>query len=107
MIVCILYGPPAWIMTFCGLLGVGMGAMFGIALTFQVIRARTTDNAARLSSMAQCVGYLIASVGPLVLGLVNHTADARLASTAWLLVLAALTMTAGLFAGRPRFVDPA
>jgi cyanate permease len=56
--------------------------------------------------MAQCVGYLIASVGPLVLGLVNHTANARLASTIWLLVLAAFTLTAGMFAGRPRFVDP-
>jgi CP family cyanate transporter-like MFS transporter len=80
--------------------------MFGIALTFQVIRARSTDNAARLSSMAQCAGYLIASVGPLVLGLVNHSADARLASTIWLLVLAAATMIAGMLAGRPRFVDP-
>jgi CP family cyanate transporter-like MFS transporter len=107
MIVCILYGPPPAILTFCGLLGLGMGAMFGIALTFQVIRARTTDNAARLSSMAQCVGYLIASVGPLVLGLVNHAANARLASTIWLLVLAAITMMAGLLAGRPLFVDEA
>jgi CP family cyanate transporter-like MFS transporter len=106
MVVCILYGPPATILTFCGLLGVGTGAMFGVALTFQVIRARTTDNAARLSSMAQCVGYLIASVGPLVLGLVNHSADARLASTVWLLVLSGATMIAGMFAGRPRFVDP-
>jgi CP family cyanate transporter-like MFS transporter len=105
MLVCILYGPPAAILTFCGLLGIGTGAMFGIALTFQVIRARTTDNAARLSSMAQCAGYLIASVGPLVLGLVNHSADARLASTMWLLVLSAATMIAGMFAGRPRFVD--
>jgi CP family cyanate transporter-like MFS transporter len=106
VIVCIFYGPPATILTFCGLLGVGTGAMFGIALTFQVIRARSTDNAARLSSMAQCAGYLIASVGPLVLGLVNHSADARLASTIWLLVLAAATMIAGMLAGRPRFVDP-
>lgn len=106
MVVGILYGPPAEILTCCGLLGAGMGAMFGIALTFQVIRARTTDNAARLSSMAQCVGYLIASVGPLVLGLVNHSADARLASTIWLIVLAGATLIAGLFAGRQRYVDP-
>ncbi len=44
--------------------------MFSVALTFQVLRAHTTDNAARLASMAQCVGYLIASLGPLVLGFV-------------------------------------
>ncbi len=107
MIVGILYGPPATILTFCGLLGVGMGAMFGMALTFQVIRARTTDNAARLSSMAQCVGYLIATVGPLVLGLVNRSPDARLESTLWLLTIATATLVAGLFAGRQLFVDEA
>jgi CP family cyanate transporter-like MFS transporter len=105
-IVAILYGPQAWIYAFCGLLGVAMGATFAVALTFQVIRARSTDNAARLTSMAQCVGYLIASVGPLVLGLVNRTADARLESALWLVILAVITMTAGAVAGRPRFVDP-
>jgi CP family cyanate transporter-like MFS transporter len=107
LIVAILYGPHQLIVVFCGLLGLSMGAMFAIALTFQVIRARTIDNAARLASMAQCVGYLIASVGPLVLGLVNRTADARLASAAWLLALCVTTMVAGAIAGRQRFVDPA
>jgi MFS transporter, CP family, cyanate transporter len=104
-IVAILYGPPAAIVVFCALLGVAMGAMFSVALTFQVLRARSTDNVARLSSMAQCVGYIIASLGPLVLGLVNRTADARLASALWLCAIAVVTMTAGAFAGRPRFVD--
>ena len=105
LIVAVLYGPATLIFWFCGLLGFAMGAMFGIALTFQVIRARTTDNAARLASMAQCVGYLIASLGPMVLGLVNRTADARLASTLWLLTLVLITMVSGALAGPPRFVD--
>jgi CP family cyanate transporter-like MFS transporter len=105
MIVAVLYGPVATIFAFCALLGFALGAVFAVALTFQVIRARTAENAARLSSMAQCVGYLIASLGPLVLGLVNRMPDARLASTAWLIVLVAVTMIAGSVAGRPRFVD--
>lgn len=46
MPVAILYGPHATIFALCGLLGFAMGAMFGMALTFQVIRARSTDNAA-------------------------------------------------------------
>jgi len=105
MIVAVLYGPVATVFAFCALLGFALGAVFAVALTFQVIRARTAENAARLSSMAQCVGYLIASLGPLVLGLVNRMPDARLASTAWLIVLVAVTMIAGSVAGRPRFVD--
>ena len=107
LILAILYGPLSLTFAFCGLLGFSMGAMFGIALTFAVIRARTTDSAARLSSMALCVGYLIASLGPLVLGLVNNLANARLASAIWLCSLVAFTMVAGAFAGQQRFVDDA
>jgi cyanate permease len=76
-----------------------------VALTFPVIRARTADGAARLSSMALCVGYIIASIAPLVLGVLNRGADARLPSMIWLLFLVLLTMIAGSFAGRRRFID--
>lgn len=105
LVVAVLYAPVSASFALCAILGLGSGAMFGVALTFQVIRARTADSAARLSSMALCVGYVIASLGPLVLGLVNHSAHARFASGLWLLVIAAVTMVAGLFAGQPRFVD--
>jgi CP family cyanate transporter-like MFS transporter len=104
-IVAILYGPLSTIVVFCAVLGFALGAVFAVALTFQVIRAHSTEGAARLSSMAQCVGYIIASLGPLVLGLVNRTPDSRLASAAWLIALAIATMIAGSLAGRPRFVD--
>jgi CP family cyanate transporter-like MFS transporter len=105
LIVGIFYGPPATIFAFCAMLGFAMGAMFAVALTFAVIRARTADGAARLSSMALCVGYLIASLGPLVLGLVNHGPNARLASAAWLLLLIIFTIVSSALAGRQRFVD--
>jgi MFS transporter, CP family, cyanate transporter len=107
VVVAILYAPLGWTLALCALLGILMGGVFAVALTFQVIRARSTDNAAHLSSMAQCVGYLIASLGPLVLGLVNRTTDARLASAIWIVVLALATMIAGSIAGRQRFVDDA
>jgi MFS transporter, CP family, cyanate transporter len=94
------------ILAFCILLGAMMGAMFAVGLTFQVLRARSTDNVARLSSMALCVGYIIAAAGPFMLGLGNRWPDARFASTVWLCAMAVLTMIAGAYAGRPRFVDP-
>ncbi len=104
-VVAILYAPLSLTFALCALLGIMMGSVFSIALTFQVLRARTIDNAARLSSMAQCVGYIIASLGPLVLGLVNRTPDSRLASATWIVVLALASMIAGSIAGRQRFVD--
>jgi CP family cyanate transporter-like MFS transporter len=105
LIVAILYGPLATIFVFSGLLGAAMGGVFSVALTFQVIRARNTDNAARLSSMAQFIGYCIAAVGPLVLGFVSKWPDSRLASTVWLCLLVIITMGAGSIAGQPRVVD--
>jgi CP family cyanate transporter-like MFS transporter len=104
-IVTILYGPLPFVHAACGLLGISIGAMFAVALTFPVIRARTADSAARLASMALCVGYIIASIAPLVLGLLNRGGDARLPSTIWLLFLVLLTVIAGSFAGRRRFID--
>jgi CP family cyanate transporter-like MFS transporter len=100
-----LYGPLAGIFAFSALLGIAIGCVFAIALTFQVIRARTAENAARLASMAQAGGYIIAAIGPLVLGLVSRWDDPRFASLVWLLILVACTMVSGFLAGRPRFVD--
>ncbi|HEY5350105.1 MAG TPA: MFS transporter [Candidatus Lustribacter sp.] len=107
VVAAILYAPLGLTFALCALLGIMMGGVFAVALTFQVIRALSTDNAAHLSSMAQCVGYLIASLGPLVLGLVNRTPDARLWSAIWIGALALATMIAGSIAGRQRFVDDA
>lgn len=107
LVVAVLYAPLVAIFPLCAILGVVLGAMFAVALTFPVIRARTVDNSARLSSMALCFGYMIASGGPLVLGLVNHSAHARLESAIWMAILTAMTATAGAISGRPRFVDAA
>jgi CP family cyanate transporter-like MFS transporter len=103
----ILYGPPAAIFACSAVLGLAIGGVFAAALTFQVIRARTASSAARLSSMAQCAGYIIASAGPLVLGLVSRWPNARFASMLWLVALALFTAVAAILAGRPRFVDDA
>jgi CP family cyanate transporter-like MFS transporter len=105
LIAAVLYAPVSLSAVFCALFGFTIGAMFATALTFQVLRARTADSAARLSSMALFVGYTIASFGPLVMGLLNKLADARLKSTIWILVLSAVTCVAAAIAGRPRYVD--
>jgi CP family cyanate transporter-like MFS transporter len=50
------------------LLGLGQGSALSLAMLFIVRRAPDTMHAAQLSSMAQCCGYLLASVGPTALG---------------------------------------
>ncbi|MGY1772777.1 MFS transporter [Blastococcus sp. SYSU D00813] len=48
--------------------GVAQGSGFALALTLIVLRSPTPLVAARLGGVAQCLGYLLAASGPLVLG---------------------------------------
>lgn len=90
---------PLWAI----LLGLGQGGQLGLALTLMSLRATSHAHAAAISGMAQSVGYVLASVGPLLLG-ITHTA-----SGSWnmpiilLLVLMAPLAFVGYRAGlRPR-----
>ncbi|TGG79710.1 MFS transporter [Streptomyces albus] len=86
------------------LLGLGQGVAISVSLALIVLRAPDARHAAQLSSMAQCVGYLLAALGPLVLGAVH---DATHDWTTALTVLAALLVPQTLFgvlAGRDRYV---
>ena len=57
-------GTLFWVAAF----GLAQGGGFALALTLIVLRSPTPLVAARLGGVAQCLGYLLAAVGPLVLG---------------------------------------
>jgi cyanate permease len=57
-------GTTVWVAAF----GLAQGSGFALALTLIVLRSPTPLTAARLGGVAQCLGYLLAAVGPLVLG---------------------------------------
>jgi MFS transporter, CP family, cyanate transporter len=50
------------------LFGVAQGGGFALALTLIVLRSPTPLASARLGGVAQCLGYLVAAAGPLLLG---------------------------------------
>jgi len=57
-------GTLVWVAAF----GLAQGGGFALALTLIVLRSPTPLVAARLGGVAQCLGYLLAALGPLVLG---------------------------------------
>jgi CP family cyanate transporter-like MFS transporter len=80
-------------------LGIGQGIAITLALSYIVARARD-HHVAHLSTMAQSVGYLIASTGPFVIGALHGITSSW---TPPLLVLIATLVPlglAGLVAGR-------
>lgn len=96
----LLFAPLSWAWVLAVLQGIGQGAMFSIALTVIVLRASDTRVAAELSSMAQTIGYIIAAIGPLLVGvLLDRTGG--FAVSGWLFAgLAAGGALAGWGAGR-------
>jgi CP family cyanate transporter-like MFS transporter len=60
--------PATATLLWVGLFGVAQGGGFALALTLIVLRSPTPLASARLGGVAQCLGYLVAAAGPLLLG---------------------------------------
>ena len=88
---------PFWVLV----LGVSQGSCLGLAIFFMMARAPDAGVAASLSGFAQSVGYLVASAGPLVVGLLHTATGSWDIPVALLLVLSAAELTVGVLAGRP------
>jgi CP family cyanate transporter-like MFS transporter len=56
-------------------IGFVLGGSFGLSLLFLAIRADTPETAAELSGMAQSIGYLVAAVGPPLIGGLHDLTD--------------------------------
>ncbi len=100
-----LYAPISGLWGWAVVLGLGQGGTFALALTLIVLRSKDSHVAANLSSMAQGVGYTLASAGPFAVGLV-HDLTGGWAAVGW--IFAALGIGAilfGLGAGRALHVQ--
>lgn len=63
---------PSFALLWSVVLGFGCGASMMLGLTFIGLRTTNSGDAAALSGMAQCIGYLMAATGPMVLGALHE-----------------------------------
>ncbi|UYP20769.1 MFS transporter [Rhodococcus sp. Z13] len=94
---------PGAVLLWVLLAGVSSGASFVLALSLFGLRTRTVAQTARLSGMAQAVGYLLAATGPFAAGVL---VDLTGSWTPALLLVAACAIAmaiVGAFAGRDRY----
>ncbi|TXI12605.1 MAG: MFS transporter [Rhizobium sp.] len=92
---------PLWMVWFWAVLqGIGQGGLIAVALTVIVLRSPDAHVAAHLSGMAQFVGYLLAAIGPLVVGMIHGWAGNFAWSSVLFVLLGLGAAINGWFAGR-------
>jgi CP family cyanate transporter-like MFS transporter len=93
---------PLWTVWFWAVLqGVGQGGLIAVALTVIVLRSPDPHVAAHLSGMAQFIGYLLAAIGPLIVGVIHGWTGGFAWSAVLFLLLGMGAALNGWFAGRP------
>lgn len=87
-----------WVVCF----GFGAGAGVTLSLMFMGLRTRSPEQAAALSGMAQCIGYLLAASGPPLIGWMHDAAGSWDVPLAGCLALALVMAVFGFLSGRDR-----
>lgn len=103
----VLLAGPQWLWPAGVVLGIGQGASFGLALALIVLRSSDAQVAARLSGMAQGLGYALAALGPLAVGAWQEAFGSWTAVAPLLAAIALFATGFGLMAGRNRHIAAA
>jgi len=84
----------------------GLGAMLvPVGLTFVSMRSRTEEGTTALSGFVQSVGYLIASIGPLLVGTLHSSSAGWILPCYFMAITAVIAAIAGIIAVRPVFIE--
>lgn len=94
---------PGAVVVWVVLAGVSSGATFVFALSLFGLRTRTVAQTARLSGMAQTVGYLLAATGPVAAGTLVDLTGSWVPALGLVAGCALAMSVVGVFAGRDRY----
>lgn len=87
------------------ILGLAMGAGFSLSMVFFSLRSRTHLGSIKLSGFGQSVGYLIAALGPFLIGYLYDVSGSWVTGICTLLLMAICFMIFGLGAAKDRVVE--
>jgi MFS transporter, CP family, cyanate transporter len=95
---------PALIYASIFLIGIALGGSFPLALSYIGLRARSAHQAAELSGMAQSTGYILAAIGPSLIGILYDATQLWSMPLITLILISVLVMVFSMISGRNRFV---
>jgi MFS transporter, CP family, cyanate transporter len=88
------------------LIGIALGASISLALSLLGLRTANASQAARLSGMAQSIGYFLAAIGPILIGFLFDQTHSWVLSLFLLLLATIFMIFTGIGAGRSEYVLP-
>jgi CP family cyanate transporter-like MFS transporter len=100
----LILAPAAGAWAWALLVGVGT-TIFPLVLTLLGLRARTSQGTAALSGFTQSVGYLIAAVGPLGMGVLYDATGGWTVPLVGLCAVVVGQVAAGLMVARPSYIE--
>jgi MFS transporter, CP family, cyanate transporter len=103
----LLYSSIHLVLFWVIILGIGAGFAFGLSMMFFGLRTQSAHQAAELSGMAQSIGYLLAAIGPALIGYLHDASHSWSVPLLILVGASALLGIIGLGAARNQFVGSA
>lgn len=101
----LMFGKSNFVFIWIIILGIGGGFTFSLAMMFISTRTHNADEAARLSGMAQSIGYLLAAFGPMFFGYMHDIANTWTVSLILLITFAFICFLSGLGASRDLYIS--
>jgi MFS transporter, CP family, cyanate transporter len=100
----LLLWPSQGAIAWCLLIGLGTGA-FPLVLTLLGLRSATPDGTAALSGFTQSVGYLIAAIGPFMMGAMYDATGSWSLPLAMLIAFVVPLLWTGLQVAKPQIIE--
>ncbi|MGF7046450.1 cyanate permease [Paenibacillus sp. DS2015] len=86
------------------LIGIALGGNFPLVLSYIGIRTQNGNQAVELSGMAQSTGYMLAAVGPILIGYLYDITQVWTIPLITLIIISGLVMIFGMLSGRDEHV---
>ncbi|UBH08975.1 CynX/NimT family MFS transporter [Macrococcus armenti] len=86
------------------LTGLAGGAVFSLCMLFFSLRARTNEDAIKLSGFSQSVGYFVAAIGPVLMGYLNDITGTYTTSFMMFYIIAICMFIFGMIASKNEYV---
>lgn len=99
-----LLAPTTATIVWAILLGFGLGMALSLMLMLMLLRSPDVHRASELSGMAQGVGYLLASTGPIIVGALHDATDGWTLPFLFIILLFVPFSVSSFLAGRDRMV---